>query len=67
MKLRKSGSGAFIIGAGSILDIGAVGPTIHPPMRPRSRSANEALRGDAIRVGRDIARGIERVRGSSVA
>jgi hypothetical protein len=67
MKMRKSGSGAFIIGASSILDIGAVGPTIRPPLRPRAPTANEALRSDAVRVGRDIARGIERERGSSAA
>lgn len=62
MKLRKSGSGAFLLGAASILDIGAVGPLVDCPRRPRARSVNEALAGDMKRVGRDFARAIDRVR-----
>jgi hypothetical protein len=64
MRLRKSGSGAFIIGAGSILDIGAVGPLTYPPARQRARTVNEALRSDLRRISRDLERGIERERES---
>jgi hypothetical protein len=65
MKLRKSGSGAFILGAGSVLDIGAVRSfSQQAPGRPRARSVKEALRSDLTRVGHDLERGLERVRES---
>lgn len=67
MKLRKANSSTFVVGAGSILDLGAVTPTMPIPTRPRARSVQDALRSDAVRVGRDIQSGIERERVSDAA
>lgn len=58
---------AMLAGAGSVLDIWAAYPMAELPMRRRESTATAAIRSDVERVGRDLARVIERERGQSQA